>query len=131
MADDPNDGAIREGEPPYASNVSRRDDAPPNEISESSSRDWIGGGSLVCGCIAGLGTCLILSADMGHVPREIKLGGISHLVTLTCWLMAFFGGVLSAVAYRSKAGCLALFLGVLIPLAVMSLVCLIGSGWQD
>ena len=75
--------------------------------------------------------CLVLLADMGRVPREIKLGGISHLVTLAFWLIAVFGGGLSAVLCRSKAGCLALFLGVLVPLLVMGLVCLVGSGWQD
>jgi hypothetical protein len=70
-------------------------------------------------------------ADMGRVPREIKLGGVSHLVVGACWLIAVFGGLLSIVFGGSKAGCLALFCGILLPLTCMGLVSMVGSGWLD
>jgi hypothetical protein len=74
---------------------------------------------------------MILMADMGKVPREIKLGGVSHLVVGVCWLIAVFGGILSIVSGGSKAGCLALLCGILLPMTCMGFVSLVGSGWLD
>ena len=70
MADDPDDGAIREGEPPYSSNASRRGDTPPKDGAEPSSDDWIGGASLFCAGVAWLGSCLVFLGDTGRLTTE-------------------------------------------------------------
>ena len=92
------------------------------------SNDWLGAAALVCGCIAWLATCVTLLADMGRLPRELKFGGGTLLLAVVCMFIAVFGGGFSA---RTKTGVFALCLGVLLPVAFMTLVCLVGSGWQD
>src|SRR5262245_13604498 len=129
-SDDHIEGAIREGDPPDARNTSSRPAAPPVEGRIEPSYG-IAGAALVCACLAWLGTFMILMADMGRVPREIKLGGVSHLVVGVCWLIAIFGGMFSIASGGSKAGFLALLGGILLPMTCIGLVSLVGSGWLD
>jgi hypothetical protein len=54
VADDPNNGAIREGEPPYSRNADRREDAPPNGLSIIGG--FLAAGALVAGHFWGVAT---------------------------------------------------------------------------
>ena len=87
--------------------------------------------ALICGFVAWFGEGLILLAEMGSVPRAVKLGGATLLVSAICWLIAVFGGFLGGVVWRNRAGCIALIMSLLLPFAVIGLVMFVGSGWLD
>jgi hypothetical protein len=93
--------------------------------------DWLGRVALTCAIIAWVVESMLLLADLGWVPRAVKLGGITLLATAACWLAAVGGGLVATVGYRSKAGLIAVVVGLLLPASVIGLVLCVGSGWLD
>jgi hypothetical protein len=127
----PGDDGIREGEPPYRHNKGAEPGSEPKPESQPKSGEIVGTISLVCAVIAWLGCCLTFLGDTGQVPKGFTHNPVSFAVEALCFLTAVLGGAFAAIGSRSKSGCLALLLGLLIPVTVMGCVWLVGSGWQD
>jgi hypothetical protein len=112
-------------------------DAPPTPVGASAEHHRpladvrLGRVALLCALWSWCGVTLVLIADLGWIPRAIMLGGFTLLVSAICWLAAVGGGLTAAIAWRSRAGCLALPICLLLPVAVLFLVSLVGSGWKD
>jgi hypothetical protein len=99
--------------------------ATPNGDGGPSWLEKLGDIALVCAIVVWLGAILEFQADV----RPIR--GALFLVSTVCWLIAVFGGGLSAVARGSKAGCLAFFMGILLLAALIGLLMMAGSPWLD
>lgn len=92
---------------------------------------WLGRASLALALVACLGEGVLLLADLGWVPRAAKFGGGTLVVVGVCWLTAVVGGAIAALWYRSRSGCLAAVLCLLMPVGFVALAVMVGSGWLD
>ena len=125
---DPNDDAIREGDPPYVPRSNLPDEessAPPMEFSQ-----WLGHAALACACVSWLGAPVVLLADMGHLPRGF-IRDATLLTVIVCWYLAVGGSFFSIVIGCYKTGCLALLGAFSLMAALVGIAHLIGSGWKD
>lgn len=87
--------------------------------------------ALGCALAAWLGEAMILLAELGWISRAVKLNGATLVVVGLFWLAAVGSGLVASVAWRSKFGCIAVVLCVLLPLGVLGLAILTGGGWLE
>lgn len=104
---------------------------PPAVGAEAAAESVLGKVALGCAVAVWIGDCAILLAEMGHIPRAVKLGGATLVGVLICWLVAVGGGLVAAIGWRSRLGCVAVVMCLLLPMCVLSLAVMTKGGWLD
>ncbi len=105
--------------------------ASPAEGTRESVEPRLGRVSLICAVAVWCGECAILFAEMGNIPQAVKLGGATLVAVGLCWLVAVVGGFVAAIGWRSRFGCVAVVMCLVLPLGVFALAVMTGGGWLD
>ena len=90
-----------------------------------------GRASLIGGLAACCGESMIVLADLGHLPRVVKLGGLTTVVVSAMWIFAVAGGMIAALCWWSLQGCLAAVTCLVFAVAVIAFLLLGGGFWLD
>jgi hypothetical protein len=127
---EPNDSAIRDGDPPLERRQNHIGNTQPTEECPKRPGDGLGQTALVCALLAWLGTLLACLAEFR------SLHPILFVNLIVCPFVATIGGAHSAIAKRSRTGIIALILGGFHHLTVFGCIYLVRNGllgpfWLD